>query len=47
MNLRRVAGAAIMATGLAACGVFAPLPKPTSLDERLAMFPTENLPLKK
>ncbi len=47
MNLRRVAGAAIMATGLAACGVLAPLPKPMSLDERLAMFPTENLPLMK
>lgn len=47
MKLRRVAGAAIMVTGLAACGVFAPLPKPTSLEERLAAFPTINLPLKK
>ncbi|MEQ8247096.1 MAG: penicillin acylase family protein [Alphaproteobacteria bacterium] len=47
MKLRRFAGAAIMATGLAACGVLTPLPKPMSLDERLAMFPTENLPIKK
>ncbi len=47
MRLRQVAGAAMVATGLAACGVLSPLPRPTTLDERLAMFPTEGLPLER
>jgi len=45
MRLRQVAGAAMVATGLAACGVLSPLPRSTTLDERLAMFPTADLPL--
>jgi len=34
-----------MAGVLAACGIFAPLPEPRSLEQRLAMFPRERLPL--
>lgn len=30
---------------LAACGVFAPLPPPTTVDDRLSLFPTDGLPL--
>ena len=31
--------------GAASCAVFTPLPEPTTLDQRLAMFPSERLPL--
>jgi len=35
----------ILATVVASCAVFTPLPEPKTLDERLAMFPTQDLPL--
>lgn len=42
----RLVGAAVAALGLSACGVLAPLPRPTSVEERLSMLPTSGLPLK-
>ena len=45
MKLLQMASAAMVATGLAACGVLSPLPEPTTLEDRLAMFPTADLPL--
>jgi penicillin amidase len=41
----RAAAACILAWTLSACGLFAPLPAPTSVDQRLAQFPTDNLPI--
>ncbi|MEO1191233.1 MAG: penicillin acylase family protein [Pseudomonadota bacterium] len=38
---------ALMAVGLSSCSLLTPLPQPTSIDERLAVFPTENLPLER
>lgn len=33
-----------LALATSACALFAPLPEPTDLDQRLAAFPTENIP---
>ncbi len=41
----RIVFASVLALGIASCAVFTPLPEPKSLPERLAMFPTEGLPL--
>jgi penicillin amidase len=35
----------ILLAGVASCAVLTPLPEPKSLDQRLAMFPTQGLPL--
>lgn len=45
--MRRVSRAMISGVSflLGGCALLAPLPEPTSLDERLAVFPTEGLPL--
>ena len=45
MTLRRLAGSALLGVGLSACALLLPLPKPTSLSERLAVLPTRGLPL--
>lgn len=45
VSLRRAAAALIGAAALAACTVLAPLPAASRLDARLAVFPTEGLPL--
>jgi penicillin G amidase len=42
--LRSVA-ASILAWTLSACSLFSPLPAPTTVDQRLAQFPTDNLPI--
>jgi penicillin amidase len=41
----RWAGLAVAGGCMAGCSAMAPLPKPTSLADRLAMFPTHSLPL--
>lgn len=46
IRLTRWVGAAVAALGLSACGVLAPLPRSTTVEERLAMLPTTGLPLK-
>lgn len=44
-RLIRLAAAALASGLLAACGAIAPLPKPTTVAERLSVFPTDGLPL--
>lgn len=44
-GLMRLAAAALASGSLAACGALAPLPQPTTVAERLAVFPTDGLPL--
>lgn len=46
IRLARWVGAAVAALGLSACGVIAPLPRSTTVEQRLAMLPTTGLPLK-
>lgn len=41
----RTLATGILAGALAACGVLAPLPEPRTLEQRLAMFPRDGLPL--
>ncbi|MGE0095219.1 MAG: penicillin acylase family protein [Alphaproteobacteria bacterium] len=35
-----------LAWALSACSLFSPLPAPTTVDQRLAQFPTDNLPIR-
>ncbi len=41
----RGAAASALAWALSACSLFSPLPAPTTVDQRLAQFPTDNLPI--
>ena len=45
MRLRLAAVVAGLSLLIGGCALLAPLPEPTSLDQRLAAFPTEGLPL--
>jgi penicillin amidase len=44
-SLGRKLAAVALAAALAACGPLAPLPEPRTLEQRLAMFPRDGLPL--
>ncbi|MBV6633025.1 MAG: penicillin acylase family protein [Alphaproteobacteria bacterium] len=45
--MRKLAASAIAAIGLGGCSLLTPLPTPTTTERRLAMFPTEGLPVEK
>ena len=46
MTALRTLSAVMLSTFVAGCALLAPLPRDTKLDQRLAMIPTGNLPLK-
>ena len=46
MILRKTLGLGIAASLMAGCSLLSPLPEPAGLTERLAAFPTRNLPLR-